>query len=63
MEEVIERVRQEALLDNDKQCDLADMVNEVHPNLDVKLQQTILVLIQVTAEAQLDNLLKNRRLG
>lgn len=40
------------LLDSDTQCDLADDVNEIHPNLTVKLQATILTLIEEVAKAQ-----------
>ena len=41
------------LLDNDTKCDFADMVNELYPKLGVKLQATIIILIDKVAEAQL----------
>ena len=42
------------LLENDTRADLMDSVIELHPNLSIKIQNTIINLIALVAQAQLD---------
>ncbi len=42
------------LLSVDRQCDFMDLVMELHPIMDIKLQKTLLNLVEAIAQAQLE---------
>ncbi len=48
----MDKLKEEDLLDSDERCDLMDAVMELHPNLPIKLQNTILNLIDLTIKTQ-----------